>query len=439
MGTALAKLVALPRLGSGLGFGRCSRLLKSLGVEARSTIGITGSNGKGSTATFAAALLTGAGIRTGLFTSPHFLNPTERFRIDGVPIESDTLETLAAAVLLAGAEIEKRTGELFSRFEILTAMAWKWFHDEKVEMSVMEAGIGGRFDPTRLGRPSVTAIASLDFEHTELLGNSLDQIFSDKLELTSRGGICFAALPSRSSLREYAISYAELCQIRLLLLNLQDEEVLYTEGETGVSMRCKDQLANLHAVKVPFRGPWQARNLSLALQCAQEALLLAGKAPVESIDTWINRSLSKAGVPGRLEKVHDNPEVFLDSAHTPDAIRQVVNHILASVGPDAIVLAGISASKAVKEIAGQISRLPFPVVVSRCEHGGEIPETVAHFLRTNGAQVIETEGDLLCAVTTTLSIARNSKKRIYVLGGLFFAADVCRILNGGSPNDAIYL
>jgi dihydrofolate synthase/folylpolyglutamate synthase len=427
-----------PKFGTGPGIPRSRRLLEILGVTPSSTIGVTGSNGKGSTAAMAASLLTAAGLRTGLFTSPHFLCPTERYRIDGAPVAFDALEAALSKVLEGADMASRERGEVFSRFELLTAAGWLLFEQQRVDALVMEVGIGGRHCPTKLGVPPITALASLDLEHTEILGNSLEEIACDKIELTPRGGTCFAAFPPDVGLRENVRLHAEEHGITLVSLEAEWPEL---RGDTKTQGHLFGRMSSGVPIEaaIPLKGDWQVKNAALAITCAYAALSRMGReVPKEEINAWVSRGFAKVQVPGRFEKVNEDPEIIVDAAHTPDALRQVASFIKENweLG---IVLCGISSSKPVREMAKVLSTLPFEFFVSSAEHGGAVPREIAAVLEANAAAVIEVDSDLKKLLANAKEAASQKKVPLFVLGGLFFAAEVCHLLKGSDEGTWLYL
>src|SRR5262249_46961764 len=149
-----ANMFRLPKFGRGIPLARVAMLLERLGIDRRrlaeTSLVITGSNGKGSTAIFASGIATAFGLRTGTFTSPHLFDFSERFRIDGCLIDADALADLVARVSAAIAQIETEIGAgMFGAFEAQFALATLHFQNQRTELNVFEAGIGGRYDATR--------------------------------------------------------------------------------------------------------------------------------------------------------------------------------------------------------------------------------------------------------------------------------------------------
>ena len=182
----------LPKYGDGICLARLAELLDIIGVDRarlqRVSVVIAGSNGKGSTAAFCAAIGRAYGLRTGLFTSPHLYRFNERFQVDGVSIGDDDLSRLVSQIETAIAGISLRRRETIGAFEAMFALACLYFGERECGFAVFEAGIGGRYDPVRLVGALTTSVTSVDYEHVELLGHSLELIASDKSDACAAGG-----------------------------------------------------------------------------------------------------------------------------------------------------------------------------------------------------------------------------------------------------------
>jgi dihydrofolate synthase/folylpolyglutamate synthase len=201
----------LPKYGDGLCLARLAMLLDALSIDRvrlrKHSVVVAGSNGKGSTAAFCASIGRAFGLRTGLFTSPHLYRFNERFQIDGVPVDDELLEALVLRVATAIADLKQHTlHETFGAFEAQFALACLYFQETECEFAVFEAGIGGRYDPVRLVGADITCVTSVDLEHVNLLGNSLELIACDKSDACISGGTVVYGencLPMRGNLAEY--------------------------------------------------------------------------------------------------------------------------------------------------------------------------------------------------------------------------------------------
>ena len=162
--------------------------------DAFRSVHVVGSNGKGSVASMSALAFSRLGLRTGLFTSPHLVSVRERFRIDGEPVSAEELDSVLLRVRDASAR-EPAVQTTF--FEAATAAALLWFAERGVDVAVLEAGLGGRLDSTNVADSPLAALTSISLEHTDLLGNTEEEILAEKLGVMRRGGLCVHALPPR--------------------------------------------------------------------------------------------------------------------------------------------------------------------------------------------------------------------------------------------------
>ncbi len=200
----------LPKYGDGICLARLTVLLEVLAIDRErlkdQSIVVTGSNGKGSTAAFCAAIAGAAGLRSGLFTSPHLYRFNERFRIDNVSIDDARLAALTARIAEAIDDVSRQRNERFGAFEAQFALACLYFQQEACDFMVFEAGIGGRYDPVRLIGAATTCVASVDLEHVSLLGNSLALIASDKSDACAAGGTIIYGENCRP-MRDHLLAY----------------------------------------------------------------------------------------------------------------------------------------------------------------------------------------------------------------------------------------
>jgi dihydrofolate synthase/folylpolyglutamate synthase len=176
-------LYSLQRFGIKLGLHNIERLLKLLQnpEEKFTSIHIAGTNGKGSTSSFIASILSSSGYKVGLYTSPHLVDFTERIRINGAPISR---ERVVEYVEILRDEINLLRATFF---EVTTAIAFKYFADEKVDFAVVEVGLGGRLDSTNVIKPAVSVITTVSFDHMDVLGEAIEQIAFEKAGIIKEG------------------------------------------------------------------------------------------------------------------------------------------------------------------------------------------------------------------------------------------------------------
>jgi len=431
----------LPKYGEGICLARLAAVLDRLGVDRerlqRNAIGICGSNGKGSTAAFAASIGRAYGLRTGLFTSPHLFRFNERFRIDGEPIPDDALAPLMARVADAIAEVARDRGEQFGAFEAQFALACLYFQQERCDLIVCEAGIGGRYDPVRLLGAGVACVASVDLEHTALLGNTLALIASDKSDACAAGGIIVYGencRPLRDHLREYNRSR------NVETLFVRDEIGLAHEAIVNAWQRFDLRIDGHHyaALETSLLGAFQLNNAAIAATLV--ALWLkqsrSDHDPTQ-LESAIRSGLRETRWPGRLETISSDPLTVIDVGHTPDGIRQALAGLHAAHGESGwILVLGASRDKAAGEIVGALAPSFDTIICSSAHHKGAPAELIAEAARAaNPRAAIHTAATVADAVREARLLAERLGARIYVAGGLFLAIEFAAVLRGGRAED----
>jgi dihydrofolate synthase/folylpolyglutamate synthase len=300
-GRTLEKLYSRRRFGIRPGVERVHTLLDRLGNPERSfrSIHVVGTNGKGSTSAFLASILTASGFRTALFTSPHLVNFTERFRIDGREVTQQRLEPLLATVLAAAPEEA-------TFFEIVTALAALYFSEERVDIAVMEAGMGGRSDATAALHGMMTVITPVSLDHCDFLGTNLEAIASEK------AGIAKADTPVIIGRQPDAVKktiHSVLRQFNPQLI-WADTDFSAHWNDNG-TLDYRGIHAALGRLTPGIPGRYQAENAALSL-AASEALITRG---MHLPETALRVGISTAKWPGRMETVPGNPPLLLDGAH----------------------------------------------------------------------------------------------------------------------------
>ncbi|MFC0240344.1 bifunctional folylpolyglutamate synthase/dihydrofolate synthase [Rhodopseudomonas telluris] len=431
----------LPKYGKGLCLARLGALLGKLGVDRerlrRISVAVCGSNGKGSTAAFTASIGRAYGLRTGLFTSPHLYRFNERFRLDGEPIADDVLNPLLTRVTAALAEVARERGEQFGAFEAQFALACVYFQDSGCDFAVFEAGIGGRYDPVRLLGAPVSCVASVDLEHTALLGASLELIASDKSDACAAGGsIVYGenCQPLRDHLAEYNRS--------------RDVEALYVGDRIGIAnatiadatqrfdLRIGD--ADYRGLETSLLGAFQLNNAAVA--AAMASLWLRHARPdsdPKRLDAAIRDGLRDARWPGRLETISTQPLTVIDVGHTPDGIRQALAGLTAAHGPHGwLLVLGVSRDKAAADIVHALAPQFETIVCSSAHHKGAPADVIAEAARAaNPRAEVYTAPTIADAVHDARALAERLGARIYVAGGLFLAIEFAAVLRGGRAED----
>lgn len=297
-------------------------LLQSIGDPHKrlKTIHVAGTNGKGSTAAMIAAILTSAGYRTGLYTSPHLVDFRERIRINGSPIRKADVVAIFKEIQPI---IEKNRNTFF---EAVTAMAFEYFRRKNIDVAVIETGLGGRLDATNVIRPEVSVITTIGIEHAEILGRTLRSIAREKAGIIKRGVPCVTGVQSRAA-RSVLQAVARARKSKLMTL----DSARTTISEASLEGSLADVEVNdlkLPNLKISLAGKFQIRNALLAISAIDT---LRKKRRWAVSDQSIRRGLGNiqrySGLEARLSVVRHAPLILADVAHNPDAVRSLVRSL----------------------------------------------------------------------------------------------------------------
>jgi dihydrofolate synthase / folylpolyglutamate synthase len=434
----------LPKFGDGVCLARMAELLDVLAIDrarlARCSVVIAGSNGKGSTAAFCARIARAYGLRTGLFTSPHLFRFNERFQIDGTLIGDDDLKQLVARVAAAIAQVSRQSGKKFGAFEAMFALACLYFQESKCEFMVFEAGIGGRYDPVRLVGSSVACVTSVDYEHMKLLGNSLQEIVSDKSDACASGGTIVYGENCRD-LRPHILEYNRSRTIASLFV--RDEIRIADEDISTSGQRFDFGFGGFefHSLQTNLLGAFQFNNAAIAITLFLLWLNRAAcKKPSAEIETAVRSGLRQTSWFGRLEVISEHPLTIVDVGHTPDAIRQSLASLKQIYGAqDWILVVGVSVDKKIEEIVGALAPSFEAIVCTRAHHKGADASVIAAACRKfNPRAKIQLAPTIEEAFKTSRALATQLRKKIYVAGGLFTAIEFAAIASGQRIDDLAF-
>jgi dihydrofolate synthase/folylpolyglutamate synthase len=339
-------------------------LLDRLGEPERGlrVVHVAGSKGKGSTALFAEAVLRAAGARVGTFTSPHLERWTERFRIDGDEIAP---ARLAAAIDELRPHVDALRAEggalVPSFFDATTAAALLLFRDLRVDCAVLEVGLGGRLDSTNAVSPAVCAITSIELEHTDLLGDTLAAIATEKAGILKRGvpAVC-GMLPDEA----LAVVEQRAAQLGCPLARLGREIELEVEvaAPDATRLHYREGAISFDAV-IAAPGTHQAANAALAVAAVQRAL--APIAPAELVAA-ARAGLAAAVLPARVEIVSRAPWIVIDAAHTGASARALAA-VLARIARPVEFVLSVSAGKDTGAILEALVPLARSLTLTRAE------------------------------------------------------------------------
>jgi dihydrofolate synthase/folylpolyglutamate synthase len=298
---------------------RMRALLRELGDPHRAypTIHVGGTSGKGSTSTMIAAALHAAGKRTGLHTKPHLHSMTERARVDGVPIAPERFASLLNEMLPAIARIASQYGRP-TYYETLLALAFRYFAEERVDVGVIEVGLGGRLDGTNVVVPVVAAITSIGYDHTDVLGTTLEAIAFEKAGI-AKPGVPLVLAPVLAAAR--AVIEQRAAEIGAPIVHVGDVVRIVREDDAdrrAQAIRVTTPHGS-YRLRLPVLGIFQLSNAATAI-CVLEQL---GAELQPSADDVV-RAFSRLDIPGRMELFATNPAVIFDIAHNTEKAESLV-------------------------------------------------------------------------------------------------------------------
>ncbi len=347
-------LYSLQRFGIKFGLSKTSNLLRAFGSphEGQKYIHIAGTNGKGSVGAMLVSVLMKSGLKVGFYSSPHLVSFTERFRINNGFIRKEEADQLIREVRGAASKKDPPTF-----FEMTTAMALVYFARSKVDVAVIEVGMGGRLDATNIIRPLISVITNISREHREFLGKKITDIAREKAGII-KPGVDLATAVSQPGVIGMLKS---LCQEKKTLFWRVGADVRYRRLAPGVMNYCglKHQFQRL---SLGVGGGFQYRNAALALLVLE---LLEEKGVGFSREA-ITQGFSDLLWPGRLEKLSSEPTIILDGAHNPFAMRSLARSIKEDFQFHQMILVlGIMADKDIRGMIREILPLADRVIYTR--------------------------------------------------------------------------
>jgi dihydrofolate synthase / folylpolyglutamate synthase len=392
------------------------------------SVHIAGTNGKGSTAAMLTAILGAAGLRAGLYTSPHLLRINERIRLAGEEIAdadfADAFTRVHAVIeelLAAGALAAHPT-----YFECVTAMAFDFFARQRTDLAAIEVGMGGRLDSTNVIVPQLAVITRIDFDHESYLGHSIEQIAFEKAGIIKPGAwvVSAAGHPAAQATirRRAAEQNARLVEVdstwNVTDLAAEDGCHRFIASPRPGAFRGSSPVE----VRLPLRGRFQVRN---ALAAMTAALLLAERGfPVD--DAAIVGGLAAVRWPGRIERLSDRPAVYLDGTHNPSGARELVAFWREHLSGHRIHLVfGAMRDKAVDEIAGLLFPLAATVLLTQSLQPRSLSARTLATLTRHLAPSLEIIPQPGAALERALELAAPEDV-VFATGSLYLVGDLRR-------------
>lgn len=400
--------------GSVPGLSRITDLCKRLGNPEKSLkcIHIGGTNGKGSTSSFLTSVLLAAGYKVGTFTSPYVRTFNERIAIDGVPVSDKLLAKVVEYVRPHADAMEDKPTE----FELISAIGFEIFKREKVDIVVLEVGMGGRYDSTNvIESPIVSVITGISLDHTQLLGDTLGKIAWEKAGILKKERPCVLASLEEEA-KEVFLSEAKEKNSPIFEVSASDI-VLRDISLNGITLDYKER----KNIKTSLIGEYQQRNIALVCEVV-DTLCTLGYAISEDA---LYRGIAAAKWPARFELLSGEPVVVFDGGHNEEGVTAA----LATAGKvfgdkKPIILTGVMADKAYDKMVSMIAAEATEVFTLKPDNPRALDANVlAEVYRKCGVKA--TAGE---SIAEALCLARNAAKEqglpLLILGSLYLYKDV---------------
>jgi dihydrofolate synthase/folylpolyglutamate synthase len=352
--------------------GRVEELMAAVGSPQRAfrSLHVAGTKGKGSTTTMSQSILTAAGYRTGLYTSPHLCRIEERMTVDGEMMpDAEFVEIVNELAPYTLRQRDEQPNESPTFFELVTAAGFRHFARRGVQLAAVEVGMGGRLDATNIIRPDVCVITRVDYDHEERLGHTLDKIAAEKAGIIKPGVpvVCAPQAP------EALAVIAETARRRGAALTQVGADYRVENVQTGLDGRqapfCRFDLlgraGDYRRLELPMLGEHQAINAASAVAAVA---ILAERLGLKVGEDAVRRGLASAHNPARLEVVAGRPLILLDGAHNPASIRALCAALDGAFqGARVVLLMGVSRDKNVPEMFKLILPRAAAVVFTRSD------------------------------------------------------------------------
>ena len=385
-------------------------LLSRLGNPQKSykTITIAGTNGKGSTAAMTASILLSTGYKVGLYTSPHLIDVRERIVVNGKKISLPEFNQTIA-------DVKDKIQRPVTYFEFLTAVAFMYFQREKVDIAVLEVGLGGRLDATNVCKPLVSVITNIAFDHTAYLGNTLESITSEKAGIIKQNGICVTGAKQKKVLD----ILENVCLRRRAKLYCLNRDIKIKKQKDGL-LTYQGLYRNIENLKIPLVGEHQLSNAAMALATIE----LCAKKGFHADDKAIHEGLENTHWEARLEILQSHPLFLLDGAHNPAGTEVLCRSLKNDFSYCRLILIfGALADKDYQRMLQKIAPLASVIILTQIKAKRAVPvNDLSEAVQKMGYQTIVTQ-DVNEAIETGLRVA-GKQDLICATGSFYLAGEV---------------
>ncbi len=412
---AIDHLLSLNQLGIKLGLERMQLLTQALGNPQNSfdSIHIVGTNGKTSTAKITAKILTEHGYKVGTYCSPHITGFSERVQVQSKEVNKREFAEAVGLVAETASEVEMTLpkGDRITQFEILTAVALSIFQSRNVDVAVVEAGLGGRYDATNILSSQVQALTNISLEHTKWLGSTEKEICDEKLAIVPHSGHLITGELSI----EAAIRVDEIVGERAVRVEKAGEDFHWHTDGRRISITARNRYENL---PLKLLGAFQRDNLALAVAVAE-----AYDRNLHEPD--VRRAAIEVEIPGRLEKVGSNPITLIDGAHNPAAMQALCGSLEEIIGGKRLIaVLSILDDKDVPAMLGELLPRCRSVVCTKSSHERSVPaSSIQELCLKRGFEDAYCVEDPRDAVVCARKLA-DGDGAVLICGSIYLLADL---------------
>jgi dihydrofolate synthase/folylpolyglutamate synthase len=387
-----------------------TELLSRMGNPQNSykTVLIAGTNGKGSTAAMTASILSCAGYKVGLYTSPHLVDVRERIVINGKKISRKEFNRTIAYV-------KDKIQQPVTYFEFLTAVAFVYFQRRRVDIAVLEVGLGGRLDATNVCKPLVSIITNIAFDHTDYLGNTLESITHEKAGIIKQNGICLTAAKQKKVLE----ALKEVCRRRRAKFYCLGCDIKIKKQKDGF-FTYQGFNRNLKNLTIPLQGDHQLSNAAVALATIE----LCEKKGFRIDDAAIYTGLKNTHWEARMEVLQNQPLFLLDGAHNPAGINVLCRSLKKDFSYRRLILIfGSLADKDYRRMLQKIIPLAPIIILTQLKTKRAVPvDDIMETVKKMGYPVIVTE-NVKQAIERAQAMAKK-QDLICATGSFYLAGEV---------------
>ena len=381
------------------------------------SIHIAGTNGKGSSSHMMAAILQSAGYKTGLYTSPHLKEFTERIKINGVEIDQEYIIDFVNRIKK---EIEKIQP---SFFEITVAMAFDYFAFHKVDFAVIETGLGGRLDSTNVITPIVSLITNIGYDHMDILGYTLPAIAKEKAGIIKEGiPVVISELQAEVE-PVFCAKAAEVNADIVFASKIFSTKEKVNAKDSSLTLDVYDQGEPVFSNLNPeLKGDYQKKNIPGVLMSIKVLQKLGYRITTQNIQNGIENVIKLTGLKGRWQKLGESPLIICDTGHNVDGLKDVVHQIRAQKFKNLFIVLGMVKDK---DISNVIRLLPREAYYFFCQ--ATIPRALEAKFLAEKAKAAGLQGEVVQDVNKAIAAAKSKAGKedfIFIGGSTFVVAEI---------------